>query len=577
MKRLILLLLFLSGVPVCYTLQAQGGTWLWVNGSDTVRSLPVYGIKGIADVNNSPGALSEAATWIDKNGNLWLYGGVYETRTPIPDGSISQGFINLNDLWKYNTQNNTWTWMNGPGVGNLNGSYGIKGTEAANNFPPPVLNGYSCWTDKDENFWLYTDHTLWRYRIRTNQWTWINGDNDVHNWRPVYGNLSVPSATNTPGGRFAESVGWVDNKGDLWLYGGLGGTPASDFYSDIWRYNIASNQWTWMGGPQGFGTLGNYGELGIERPTNIPPPRYEFSCWTDWGNNFYIYGGTSNLSAHYNDVWRYNSETNLWTWVGGDSTITSPGRYGQYCEEGISNEPQNRIFGMTAATSARCLEFSYLFGGTNQFPSRTGINDLWAFYFSSSQWKWVSGSSGNNYLGNYGTKGVPAPSNQISARYAQCEWVDSTGTLWVYGGVGFDTVRLPHRNHYSPCCGIQTKNDLWKFIPDTSCLKITPCDYSIHTVDIFIPNAFSPNGDGVNEHFTVFGKQITEYEIKIFNRVGSLMYISEDASEVSDTTRGWDGTYKGKMQDVGVYVYFIRGKDAKGSVFNKKGDITLIR
>ena len=55
------------------------------------------------------------------------------------------------------------------------------------------------------------------------------------------------------------------------------------------------------------------------------------------------------------------------------------------------------------------------------------------------------------------------------------------------------------------------------------------------------------------------------------------MYESHSSSEVNDSTQGWDGTYKSKLEPIGVYVYFITGKNAAGISFNKKGDITLIR
>ena len=73
------------------------------------------------------------------------------------------------------------------------------------------------------------------------------------------GQFRVPDAANTPGGRTASSIGWVDNNNNLWLYGGVG---ATGHYNDVWRYNIATNEWTWMNGPQGSGRTGNYGQFG---------------------------------------------------------------------------------------------------------------------------------------------------------------------------------------------------------------------------------------------------------------------------------------------------------------------------
>lgn len=94
---------------------------------------------------------------------------------------------------------------------------------------------------------------------------------------------------------------------------------------------------------------------------------------------------------------------------------------------------------------------------------------------------------------------------------------------------------------------------------------------------IDIPQAFSPNNDGLNDHFTVFGRNITEYDIKIYNRWGEEVYSSTDPSELNDLNRGWDGTYKGKVQNFGTFVYFIRARDINNITVEKKGNLTLVR
>lgn len=92
-----------------------------------------------------------------------------------------------------------------------------------------------------------------------------------------------------------------------------------------------------------------------------------------------------------------------------------------------------------------------------------------------------------------------------------------------------------------------------------------------------VPQAFSPNGDGINDHFTVFGLNVLEYHIHIFNRWGEQVYESTDVSELNDLSRGWDGTYKGKVQELGTYVYYISGTDVYGASHELKGNLTLIQ
>jgi gliding motility-associated-like protein len=86
-----------------------------------------------------------------------------------------------------------------------------------------------------------------------------------------------------------------------------------------------------------------------------------------------------------------------------------------------------------------------------------------------------------------------------------------------------------------------------------------------------VPNAFTPNGDGINDKLFVRGFGITRMTWKIFNRWGAVVF------ETSDRNAGWDGTYKGSMQPNEVYHYVLDVEYADDSKFQKKGDITLLR
>lgn len=89
--------------------------------------------------------------------------------------------------------------------------------------------------------------------------------------------------------------------------------------------------------------------------------------------------------------------------------------------------------------------------------------------------------------------------------------------------------------------------------------------------DIFIPSAFTPNGDGKNDVFKVLGGNIREFDMKIFNRWGQMIFSS------NHRTKGWDGSFAGKEQPGGAYVYAISAVLKNGTVVNKKGTIMLIR
>ena len=90
--------------------------------------------------------------------------------------------------------------------------------------------------------------------------------------------------------------------------------------------------------------------------------------------------------------------------------------------------------------------------------------------------------------------------------------------------------------------------------------------------DVVIPNAFSPNGDGLNDIFRVTARKfINVQEFKVYNRWGTEIF------STSDVRKGWDGTYKGISQDPGVYYYLVRVSYPNGKTQFLKGDLTLIR
>ncbi|HTF04461.1 MAG TPA: gliding motility-associated C-terminal domain-containing protein, partial [Bacteroidia bacterium] len=90
---------------------------------------------------------------------------------------------------------------------------------------------------------------------------------------------------------------------------------------------------------------------------------------------------------------------------------------------------------------------------------------------------------------------------------------------------------------------------------------------------VFIPNAFTPDADGINDVFFVYGAEITTLELKIFDRWGNLVFESDDQYE------GWDGRANGgtdvAQQDVYVYKVFI--KDFEGKQHKYTGHVSLLK
>jgi gliding motility-associated-like protein len=90
--------------------------------------------------------------------------------------------------------------------------------------------------------------------------------------------------------------------------------------------------------------------------------------------------------------------------------------------------------------------------------------------------------------------------------------------------------------------------------------------------DIYVPNAFTPNGDGRNETFVPFPVGIKQLSyFRVFNRWGQLVF------STSTLNKGWDGTLAGIEQPNGVYVWVVEGTTMNNTKINKKGTVTLIR
>lgn len=104
-------------------------------------------------------------------------------------------------------------------------------------------------------------------------------------------------------------------------------------------------------------------------------------------------------------------------------------------------------------------------------------------------------------------------------------------------------------------------------------MDATPIRISISTSKLDFPNAFSPNGDGMNDIYRAKTDylSIVEFKAVIYNRWGQKLY------EWNNPAGGWDGTYKGNPVKQGVYYVQVTAKGADGRRFNIKKDVNLLR
>ncbi len=307
----------------------DGNNWTWVKSQSVppagAKNGGNYGLKGIANSANIPGARIGSASWADKKGNLWLFGGSSQYASYI---GATVG--NLNDLWKWDGVN--WTWIKGDTISEIlsfqgGAVYGVKGVADSAN-TPGIRSNCSIWQDSNDNVWLFGGtssflrypasggpgyfvdpvyfNDLWKWD-GTN-WTWISGNKTPADFTfsGNYGIQGVPSATNLPPERHS-AASWIDNLGHLWLFGGISGSTQG-YLSDLWVWD--GMNWIWMNGPTSLNQLGNYGNIGLSDPSNVPAARSNAFSWIDNKNNLWLFGGVGNFdggSILYNDLWKFNS------------------------------------------------------------------------------------------------------------------------------------------------------------------------------------------------------------------------------------------------------------------------------
>ena len=444
---------------------STNANWTWMKGTSITNQPGTYGTQGVADSANTPGARAGAVSWRDNSGNLWLFGG--------RGNAISNTDCPLNDLWKYDRTTTNWTWMKGANTNNQPGIYGTQGVPDPANTPGARLGAIS-WTNSSGALWLFGGYgydvsgnygylnDLWKYDPATTNWTWMHGSTDWDQYG-TYGTQGVPYSANVPGARY-YAVSWVDNAGALWLFGGYGCDASSSgffgYLNDLWKYDPATMNWTWMHGSTNRDQTGAYSTQGVPDAANTPGSRYVAVSWVDNAGALWLFGGYGYDAlvdvltfGFLNDLWKYDPAAMNWTWIKGSTNCNQAGTYGAQGVPAAANMPGARFVAMSWVDNAGAL---WLFGGRGYASTGSWgeLNDLWKYDTVTADWAWMKGSTMTNQPGSYGTQGKADPANMPHARNGAVSWTDNMGALWLFGGgynnIGFGWVIL---------------NDLWKYVP----------------------------------------------------------------------------------------------------------------
>ena len=387
--------------------------WTWMKGPGIPNDPGSYGIQGVSSpVNNPPYRGWGTTSWLDHDGNFWLFG-----------GRVAGGPF-YSDLWKYDPLINEWTWMKGSDLGNQPGIYGTQMVPDPANYPGARSECSSSWTDLAGDLWVFGGYfngsnrnDLWRYHIPTNEWTWMKGSQSM-GLPPVFGIQGVEDPANTPGARHTYTH-WLDNNGSFWL---TGGSASSGSYNDMWRYNPISNNWTWVNGSNSINPVGNYGSKCVTAITNQPPARYENrAVWDDQDDNFWFFGGVSG-SPTYNDLWKYCRAENKWTWVSGSNAINPPGSWGVKGVSNPTNVPHGRDGSVAWYSPVNRQLFLFAGGFANKY------NDMWCFTVDTACAPCQSTTSALFSAPNFLCPGTCVDFTNLSANASTYQWTFPGGS-----------------------------------------------------------------------------------------------------------------------------------------------------
>ena len=224
-------------------------------------------------------------------------------------------------------------------------------------------------------------------------------------------------------------------------------------------------------------------------------------------------------------------------------------------------------FGDGTASTATETSFTHLYSTPGSYTIRLHAVDSGTCNITDSTNAAITVS--NKPLASYTY--TPNPPQENTAVDFLNSSIGATRYVWQFGDG--DTLRTPSQadvEHIYNATG--TFNTLLIAENNFGCQDTAQQPIVAKIVPLLdVPNAFTPNGDGINDKVFVRGFGITKMNWRIYNRWGQAVFVS------SDKTQGWDGTFKGTMQPKEVYHYILAVQYTDNTKSEKKGDITLLR
>jgi len=386
-------------------------------------SLNVYGVY--SGSSPYPGSRRNSANFYDRVGNYWMFGGY-----GCGESSIGE----LNDMWKWDVTASKWHYIGGSK--NPGGSVLYSGESMTSTQWPNGRDGAAGWYDSTDEVFIMFGGNAGNY-FQNDVWVW-----NFTTWAiktqcccgPRCGNfssrfpgpVSISADVPFPGAR-AYSSAWMDNRGNVLLFGGYGFDGASKLgeLNDLWIMKISTGVWTFVGG----NTTCNAPSVDTSK-YQWPSGRDSAVSWYDPTSGvWYMFGGY-NQGGSLNDMWKVIPLCPRCNF----SIIRPPVSIGSAVGDLATTEWPSPRFGSASWKSGTN---NVMFGGYDD----TGfLNDMWAWNSSSP------------YMYRLSAGTLTPTGSWPNARYYSVGWQDPSGNYYLFSGYG----------SYGAESG--EMNDLWKLV-----------------------------------------------------------------------------------------------------------------
>lgn len=320
----------------------------------------------------NPGGRNRAASTVDKDGNIWMFGGLYY------DKFISTTYAR-SDLWKYNPKTKKFAYF-----GEFDGSQS----------KPVARYRARAWFDDNNNMWMYggaVDYSngsqsfndLWMFNTTTKSWTFISGDKNQSYCKDCPNGL-YPATPGTGGTQYfprarSDYGYWQDNSGNIWIYGGYAESHGSDEYGDLWKFNPTTKFWTLISGNS---------TLNPPKTATNPGSRNAPYCWVGNDNKLYMTGGQRQYWYFLRDTWRVNPTNGSWEAVKTDTLTNEVPISAGLKIENSTNMPGSSVNTLNHLTTG---SHTYMFSGYGM-----GSNNLLGF--TGAMWRYSLDGYNSNLL-----------------------------------------------------------------------------------------------------------------------------------------------------------------------------------